>query len=284
MTLAALLGFIVVAAETIVSPVPSDGIVHLPNVSFGKLTQPPAVLGTTTEQEIPRAEPVIEVKKARRNVTIALLGDSMIDTLGPGVPELAQEIASRAAHISPTILNYGVGATNIDYGIQRITNDYEYLGKQIPALASQHPDIVIIESFGYNPYPFDTGALDKHWLALAAAVDSVKKTIPGAQIVIATTVAPDEKRFGDGAAGLAFSAAEKERQARNIRSYLESTIKFAQGQNLPLADAYTDSLDQNGNGREEYINSGDHIHTSEAGRKYFAQKVTEALMAHKLLE
>jgi hypothetical protein len=83
---------------------------------------------------------------------------------------------------------------------------------------------------------------------------------------------------------LAFTPVDKQKHVTIIKSYLESTIKFAYSQKLPLVDAYTDSLMPDGNGKLEYINPGDHIHTSVAGRKYFAKKVADTLFSAKVME
>ena len=103
----------------------------------------------------------------------------MIDTMGPGLPAVQTQLTNRYSSTNFTLLNYGVGATNLEYGIERITNGYNYLGNQIPSLASTRPDIVVLESFAYNPFPDADGGVTRHWLALSHAVDALKHTIPG---------------------------------------------------------------------------------------------------------
>ncbi len=177
----------------------------------------------------------------------------MIDTMGPGLPALKAKLGDNF-----TLLNYGVGATNIDYGIVRITNDYEYLGNRIPSLASRRPDIVVLESFAYNPFPDADGGVNRHWLALSRAVDTLKSTIPGVKIVIAATIGPHA------------SSVMSPEHVAVIKSYLESTIAFAKSQRLPLADAYNGSV-------AAYTNPGDHIHYSDAGREFFASRLAAAI-------
>lgn len=320
MNMASIFTGFVFAAEVIISPLPDS---PKPTVSFGQLTPVTAnVLGATntvplesatptplspipllTPQATPPPTPTPTVlpsqsptptltptptppsrTTARGSTTIALLGDSMIDTLGPTFPALEDLIHKTYPSLDTQILNYGVGATNIDYGVERITHDYEYLGHHVPSLVSQNPDIVVIESFGYNPYPFDEGAINKHWLALAQAVDTIKQHLPNARIIIAATIAPSSKLFGDGAEGLSFSAEGKWQKANTIRQYLESTIKFAQGEHLPLADVYHPSLMGNGDGNPIYINPRDHIHPSDEGRALFARVLMNLLVSGKYLE
>jgi lysophospholipase L1-like esterase len=304
MSLFSLFTVAVLAAESIISPLP-DSIVPFqrnsspqPSVTFGTLitkttisptpvvTPAPVVLGVQTVQTAtPSATPTPQTYQSRKkHYAIAILGDSMVDTLGPEAPHLKGKLTSLFPATTFTILNYGVGATNIDYGIERLTSQYTYLGKTLPPLISQLPDLVIVESFGYNPYSFEDGAIQKHWLALASIVDTLKNRIPGVKIIIAATIAPNSKKFGDGAPGISFAPEDKQRRTNTIKQYLESTVKFAHSQHLPLADVYHASLDKNGDGILSYINGGDHIHYSDAGRVLFAQKVTDAILANRLLE
>lgn len=295
----------VLAAEMILSPLaddvsffPAPTPVAQPRKSFGALTAPvvtptvtpsptptpaSAVLGVQTTPSL-TPTPTIAYRARQKHYAVAVLGDSMVDTLGPDIPHLKRKLTALFPGTTFTMLNYGVGATNIDYGLTRITNNYTYLGHDVPSLISQAPDVVIIESFGYNPYPYDEGALDKHWLQLAAIVDLISDRLPATKIVIAATIAPNSQLFGDGAPGLAFSPADKHARTKTIKEYLDSTVKFAQSQGLPLADAYHASLMSNGDGNVLYINGGDHIHYSEAGRDLFAQKVADSIVSNRLLE
>ncbi len=286
------------AAETIVSPLPDPLPFEYPQeeplVSFGALPVPaaaqsPTVLGVTTDEtptqpQTPTPTPSQTRATNKSAITIAVLGDSMVDTLGPGVPHLADRLARLYPATSFRILNYGAGGTNIDYGIERLTNDYSYVGNHVPSLLSQQPDLVVIESFGYNPYPFDEGVMERHWLALATMVDRIRASLPGAKIVIAATIAPNWNVFGDGAPFISMSPEGKRQKVETIKKYLENAVRFAQSQKLPLADAFHPSLDSQGNGKLAYINPGDHIHYSDAGRQFFAGVVANAIVSHKLLE
>lgn len=276
-----LFSFLVVAAEIIISPLPATP--HTPTISFGMLTNNSQILGIQQDEFISQ-QPTPTRSPASQKIKIAILGDSMVDTLGPSVPAVKELLEQTYPNTTVDVLNYGVGGTNIDYGIERITSDYEYLGKKIPSLASQQPDIVVIESFAYNPYSFEEGALNTHWLALAKAVDTVQSTIPKAKIIIAATIAPNSELFTQGVPELHFTASERIQKTDTIRNYLESTIRFATGEQLPLADAYTPSLDADGNGNVAFIHPGDHIHPSDEGKILFATSILQAIEEHKLIE
>lgn len=298
MNLLSIFAFTVYAAEMIISPLPDKlpeaGLTESkPEVTFAELSQATsgAVLGITAEISpaptlIPTLTPtptIAALTTRKKNFTIALLGDSMVDTLGPDLPDLRQQLSKFYPGVNFTLLNYGVGATNIEYGMSRITSGYNYLGKEYPALASQNPDVVVVESFGYNPLPNEIN-LDRYWLDLAHVVDALKASVPGAKIVLAATIAPNARTFGDGAAGLSFSPTDKQQRVNLIKSYLENAVSFARGEHLPLADAYHASLGSDGNGLESYINQGDHIHYSPAGRSLFSRKVAETIVNNNLLQ
>ena len=299
----------VLAAESLISPIPATSeipvvvqrVTEKPSAGFGSLTSF-RVENATTPITTPSPSPVLTVQPAtnarndslcssceagrqtkKKQYTIALLGDSMIDTLGPEAPHLKGKLSAIYPGATITIKNFGVGGTNIEYGIERLRNSYAYLGVQIPSVVSTRPDLIVVESFGYNPFSFDTGALNKHWLSLATIVDIIRSSLPGTKILIAATIAPNRDVFGDGAPGLSFSSEDKVKRTENIKRYLENTVKFARGEHIPLADVYHASLDGNGNGKLQYINGGDHIHYSDAGRALFAQKVSEAIASNNLL-
>lgn len=287
MSLFSLFTTIVYAAEMIISPIPDELMfsyvppaTSAPTVSFASLydiaMRESVVLGVAT----PAAS--VTMKTTRKSsYTIAIVGDSMVDTLGPDGGGLDKKLQEMYPGATFTIINHGVGAENIDSGLRRLTSGYSYLGSGRNSVISERPDIIVIESFGYNPYPLPdiTDALNKHWLKLAEMVDTISRELPETKIVIAATIAPNPNVFGDGAPFINMSAEGKRTKVEEINKYIESTISFAQSQHLPLADAYHAS-----GGNIKYINGGDHIHYSGEGRALMAQKISEAVIANKLLE
>jgi len=208
----------------------------------------------------------------------------MMDTLGPDAPALKTALKNIYPNTTFTIKNFGVGGTDITYGIKRITEGYTYLGSSYPSIASIQPDVVVLESFGYNQTGGDDGAINNHWLLLAKTIDTIKINIPHTKIVIAATIAPNATTFGDGAAGLLFSTSDKWERVTTIKKYLDNAVRFAKSEQLPLADAYHPSLLSDGNGNLLYINRGDNIHYSDKGRALMAQKIAQAIAANRLLE
>lgn len=284
MNILSLFSFAIFAAESILSPLPPDyqappELPSKPIVSFSELPVPVTPTPSPTPSPTPTPTgtppPTPTPKQTRKQaVTIALLGDSMIDTLGPTMPYLTQTLKKTYPNTTFVVKNHGVGGIPIASGIDRI-----------PTVASSNPDVIVLESFAYNVSgTTDQGEIDHHWLELARAVDAIQTGIPHAKIVIAATIAPNSIRFGDGAPGLAFSPEDKIARTGMIKKYIETTVKFAQSEHLPLANAFSSSLDSSGNGKLVYINSGDHIHYSDAGRLLMESKIAGSIIANKLLE
>jgi lysophospholipase L1-like esterase len=299
--------FSVYASEGIISPIPDPTPMVVPEtatkptVTFGDLLSAipdtgeviraiaVATPSPTLAPQEPEATPAAALptrSTRKRAFTMTLLGDSMMDTLGPVGGGLAGRLNALYPNSTFTVINHGVGAENIDSGLRRLTSAYSYLGLGRNAIVSEKPDIIVVESFGYNPYPLPdiNDALTTHWLRLAAIVDTIRKELPETKIVIGATIAPNWDVFGDGAAGLSFSPEGKRTKVEEIKKYIENAVAFAKSQGLPLADAYTPSLDGNGNGKLQYINPGDHIHYSDAGRALFSQAIANTMVANRLLE
>jgi len=210
-------------------------------------------------------------------LTIAVLGDSMVDTMGEYLPYIDSALKNYYPNYFFNLLNYGAGGTNIEYGVQRLTSGYDYLGKPIPSLVSTNPDIVIIESFAYNPWGGEQSDLDRQWLAMAKTVDIIKSQTH-AKILFLSTIAPSKTQFGQGPGGINWSSDQAYEHAQKIEKYLQNTINFANSQGYPLVDAYHPSI-VNGDGNLSYISAHDHIHPSVAGCQLIAGLVAKKLVS-----
>lgn len=218
---------------------------------------------------------------ASGKLTISLLGDSMIDTLGRDLPQLKILLAQAYPNYEFKLINHGVGATNIEYGLERLTNGYTYLEKSYPSVISENPDIVVVESFAYNPWSNSQGDLDRQWLTISKIIETLRSHLPGVKVILASTIGPNSKYFGDGSVNL--TPEEKQAKAATIRSYLQNMVNFALSQKYPLADAYHASLNEQGEGKREFI-SEDNIHPSLPGGYLFSQKIVEAIVKNKLIQ
>lgn len=256
-----------------------------------QITSPQKVLGATNPTFSPSPTPTIDptrldifdvASSESGKITFALLGDSMIDTLGRDLKQLKILLAQAYPNIEFNLLNYGVGATNIEYGLTRLTNEYDYLGVHYPSLISQKPDIVLIESFAYNPWTNAQGDLDRQWLTIAKIVGTLKSDLPNTKIILASTIAPNGTVFGEGA--VTMTQQERKDRAQTIKSYLQNMIYFASSTKLPLVNAYHPTLKKDGEGDLRFIDSKDHIHPSVMGGQLFSHKVVETLVSNKIIE
>jgi len=217
----------------------------------------------------------------QKPITIAILGDSMIDTL-KDFSYLKKSLQTAYPQYVFNIINYGLGASDIEYGLFRLENDYQYLDEHHPSLLSQNPDIIIIESFAYNNFGNNQAGFDKHWLNLGALTTKIKQSLPNTKILLTSTIAPSSVIFANGS-GTSFSALEKLQKTKTINLYLQNLINFSKSQNYPLADAYTPSL-KNQDGNPIFVNKDDGIHPSALGSQFFQDILFESLQKYKFIE
>ena len=202
---------------------------------------------------------------------VAVLGDSMIQTMGEGLPHLNSALKKYYPEANFTLLNYGIGATDIESGLNRL-----------PEILNQNPNVVVIESFAYNHWNNTQTDLDRQWQTLAKILQTIKSQSQ-AKIILAAAIAPDQNTLCDGIEGINLIPQQKWEKAQTIKAYLQNLVYFANSQGYPLADAYHASLDVTSNGKSKYINAGDHLHPSEAGKTLMAQKIAEAIFKHDLI-
>lgn len=234
------------------------------------------VLGQSTSS-------VISSNSESKTYTIAVFGDSMIDTLGPKIPTLETALKVYYPHHNFKILNYGVGSETIEMAKKRLTEGYEYKDQSFPSLVSNHPDLIIVESFAYNNFGNSKEGIDKHWLDLGAITTTIKQNLPHSKILLAATIAPNSIIFANNVPGISYSAMEKIEKTKTIGLYVNNLINFANSQKYPLADAYHPSLTGT-DGDKSYINPADNIHPSPQGAKLFSDTLAKAIFDNQLLD
>ena len=213
--------------------------------------------------------------------TIALLGDSMTDTLGKELIHLRILLKENFPGKQFFLLNYGQGATDIESGLKRLTERTTYLGESYAPLVAYKPDIVVVESFAYNHWGAELSDLNRQWLAIARIIETIRSYSPDTRIILAATISPNAFKFGDGI--LNWSKDMKWDASVTTKAYLSNLINFATSQNYPLADAYSASLGADSQGLSRYINPVDNLHPSEEGKMLYAHKITETIKLHNLI-
>ncbi len=234
---------------------------------FGKLVQSTSevvrekILGRATE------------KRKKEKLKVAVLGDSMVDVLEPGIPCLEEKLETYFFAHDFDVYNCGVGASNLKYALERLTNSYEYKEMHFPPVLSLKPDILVIESFAYNNFGYGQEGLDEQRRLIKEIITKTESRSANTQIVLATTVGPNSRIYGDGISGIHWNQAQKLIKAETVRQYLQNMVDFAESEAYPLANAYHASIDIAGEGRRVYINPDDNLHPSEKGKKLFCEKV-----------
>lgn len=270
--------------ETIPTPTPKpEDVVHFDDLLVQQIVK--------EEKSDKRVEGVKKVENeesfAQSNysgrVTIAALGDSMTDLMGPNLPYLKKALLKHYPKADFNLLNYGVGAENIEKGLERMGREYTYQSRHYPTLISINPDIVIVESFAYNPFDNEENYLDKHWSVLSQIVDKLRNQTR-ARLMILATIAPAKANFGEGPAGINWPKDLAWQHATRINQYLENTVRFANSASLPLIDVYHQTLLSNGEGNTAYINPGDHIHQNVAGNELIASLIAKKIFELGLLK
>ena len=231
------------------------------------------------DDDLERNSPLVKTEtKENENVTsktatIAIYGDSMVDTMGTNLPYFKKALAQYYPQTSFTLLNYGIGAQNIEQGLTRFSQPYNYKDRNYSAPINSEAEIIIIESFAYNP--MGEAGLDQQWLALSQMVDQARAN--GAKVMLLATIAPTKSQFGQGPGGIDWPPQDAGEHAGLIGRYLENAVNLGRSLNLPVIDAYHASLLANGEGNLNYISSHDHIHPSVSGHQFIANLVAQKI-------
>jgi lysophospholipase L1-like esterase len=138
------------------------------------------------------------------------------------------------------------------------------------------PDIIVVESCAYNHWSDSQSDLDNYWLTLAHIADAIRAS--GKKVLFLATIAPNSAVYAkSSAAGASWSEEGRWDQARLVRLYLDTFIRFAKNQNIPLVDVYHESLDTRGEGDLLNINKSDYIHPSVAGFRLIADLLARGI-------
>ncbi|MCL4365961.1 SGNH/GDSL hydrolase family protein, partial [Patescibacteria group bacterium] len=183
--------------------------------------------------------------------------------------------------VCPLLSFFGFSSTNILSVQERLEQDSTHSGRIFQAINNIPFDLILIESFGHNPlsdHPLEEGLrLQKE--ALDKIVATITQKHPRSSIIFMTTIAPNKQRYAEGVVNL---TTEKRQQWANERiSYIKNHIDFAKSHNIPLINIYEASLDKEGDGNLDYINSNDFIHPSPTGIYFISEEIAKFLYNNK---
>lgn len=196
---------------------------------------------------------------------IAVIGDSMVETMGENLDYLDKAFKEKYPRIKFQLYNYGVGSENVISAYQRLDS---LLIKEDPF------DIIIVGTWGYNPVvPFDQNIYSVNFEKI---IKRLSKT--NAKIYVLAEIAPLKVGFGQGSGGVNWPEEIYYPHVENILNQIHSAIYIAQKNNVPLIDAYSPSKKPSSlYGQENYVNSHDGIHPSILGHQFMAEKIVSVI-------
>lgn len=212
----------------------------------------------------------------RKTPVVVFVGDSLTEYLG-NFDELRGYLKDYYPNRKFLLLNYGFSSTNILSVPKRLEKDSAHSGRIFQAINDIPFDLVLLESFGNNPlseYPLEEG-LKLQDEALDKIVASILKKHPKSSIIFVATIAPNKDRYAEGAVNL--TTEKRQEWAAERVAYIKNHIKYAKLHNIPLINIYEKSLDQNGTGNIDYLNSNDFIHPSPTGIYFISAEIAKFL-------
>lgn len=213
---------------------------------------------------------------SKKSYTIAIIGDSMAETMGDSIDYLQTSIKKKYPTTGFAMYNYGIGSENIEEGLARFDKPFDHGNRHYVSLTGLKPDILIIGSYAYNPLvPFDK---NKHYRDLIELGTRAKQVSPNTKVYLLAEIAPLAKGFGTGPGGVNWPADLANSQAEKIVEQMQNVFVAARDLDLPLIDVYNASLVSGSEyGQEQYVGTHDHIHPSVLGQIFTADIITETL-------
>lgn len=181
------------------------------------------------------------------------------------------------------LLNYGYGSTNILSVQERLEKQTQHVGRAFQAINDIDFNLILVESFGHNPlseYPLGEG-LKKQTEALDKIVQTITQKHPKSSIVFVATIAPNSKRYAEQSINL--TPEERMKWAEERTAYIKNHIDYANSHNIPLINVYEKSLNNEGDGNIDYINTKDFIHPSPSGVYLISEEIAKFIYQNKLL-
>lgn len=212
-------------------------------------------------------------KLSKQSYTIAVYGDSMIDTMGDGLPYLDKALSEKYPGVKFTLYNYGIGAQNVSDGYARFQSPYVYKERNYPPITQIGADVIILGTFAYNP--FSSHDRNRHYREYSQLVEQAKQT--SSSIYILVEIAPLGNTFGKGKNGINWPPDLARTQALHIIEQLENGISVGKTQGVPVIDTFHMTQLSGQFGEASYVNPDDGIHPSVAGHTFIAEQIVEAI-------
>ncbi|MDP2632787.1 MAG: GDSL-type esterase/lipase family protein [Candidatus Curtissbacteria bacterium] len=265
---------ILILTLLIVIPFVGYNLIHPPKNSrvLSVNTQSPSPSPTPTPVETPTnpsPSPTPIPKLSKSTYSIAIFGDSMVDTMGENLEYLDASLKARYPQTNFKLYNYGIGGQNVADGLARFDQPFTYQTRNFPSISQVKPDIMIIASFAYNPFP--THDRDRHWLTLTDLVNRAKNT--GSTVYMLAEIAPLKTGFGKGPGGINWPEDIASTHASHIIEQLQNAVNLSKNLGIPAIDAFDKSKVSGNWGDSTLVSSHDGIHPSQEGHMFTADLI-----------
>jgi len=229
---------------------------------------------------------VAPAKQTKKEYQIVMIGDSMTHALGPRGGTLNTFINDlyKYHNIGIAIDNYAEGSNNILQVHEQLENETTYWDSTFPPLLSREFDLILVESFGYNPLSqmgLEDG-IKRQTEALNELMEKLIVAKPNSRIVFVATIAPNRENYAKKII-LNIETADRIKQAEERMAYIKNHIEYAKQHNLPLVNIYEKSLDATGSGDLKHINPDDFIHPSFEGVDFIGREIAQYIYDNKIL-
>jgi lysophospholipase L1-like esterase len=226
------------------------------------------------------------VLSAKETYFIVMVGDSMTHALGPRGGTFSEFINALYKPLGKGVVidNYAAGSTNLLGLPEAMNKETTYWDSTFPPLLSRDFDLILIESFGYNPlsqYPLEEG-LQKQTAMLTQVMTTLTTTHPHSRIVFVATIAPNKANYAKKI-NQNTTEADRTAQAEERIAYIKNHMQFATDHHIPVIDIYTKSLTPEGDGNRDYINPDDDIHPSFAGVDFIGHELANYIYDTEVL-
>lgn len=231
-----------------------------------------------TPYQFPYKNPSIPKKQSYRMV---IVGDSIVNTLGLNANVLRERLIDYYPDSEFVTYNYGYPSTNILSLYTRLTEKTKNGSIENNPIIKQEVELIIIESFGYNPlseYTLSEG-LKKQEEELEKSVRLILSEKPNVSIAFLTPIAPDPVNFARGSIDL--TPEVRKNWVEERIAYIDNHRKFAIDKGIPVIDVYPMSLNPDGSVNRTYI-SDDSIHPSKAGVELISKVIADYIFTNKI--
>lgn len=244
-------------------------------------TLTPVATATSTNYfsiDTPTATPNTNIPLKKSEYSIAVYGDSMVDTMGEKLDYLQNSLKSKYPNTKFDLYNYGTGAQTVQQGLDGFYSSFDYKTRHYASIAMLKPDVIIIASFAYNPYyPLD---LMNYELNLSKLLEDAKKISANTYLLV--EIAPLSYDFGKGTGGVpGWSDQARFNHANDIVQQLKAAIEIGTTEGVTVINVF-DKTRVNGDfGSYKYTENYSGIHPSVTGHTLTANTIINQIILDK---